>query len=139
MCLNNPVKVRANSKTEIRYKVVVPILGRILSDGSTPDLLYTPWQNAAVNPHEWQYKVEPKYDIDSAGYHVYVDIRGAKRMVYPLNWSGRIVKIQVKHLVATGKFDGCKSEVWRTYKILKFVGTPDAKELNKKFGYKQSN
>lgn len=137
MCLNNPVEARTGNKLYTRYKTV-----RISGDE-----LYTPYTAHIIDKQQWQdiiqsRRIIPGYDstgFDGMGYHVYVDIRAAQKIIqtasrYDRGW--RIVKIQTRYRVATGDFANWKSEIWRTYKILKFVGTKDAKRLNKEFGYK---
>lgn len=131
MCLHNPVEARTGNKLYTRYKVIfINERGGIIS----------PFYDVKIQSHEWQYKKElHSFNtdwIDEMGYHVYVDIRAAKKQLAGSFSSCHIVKIQTKYRVATGNFRNWKSEIWRTYKIVKFVGTPDAKELNEKFGYK---
>lgn len=134
MCLKNPVEARTGNKLYTRYKMV-----RIENDE-----LVAPYAGRAILEQHWQdiipsRRITPDYSFDGMGYHVYVDIRAAQKILqnpfrYDRSW--RIVKIQTRYRVATGDFANWKAEIWRTYKILKFVGTKDAKRLNKEFGYK---
>jgi hypothetical protein len=131
MCLRNPIEARTGNKLYTRYKVVS------ISDKV---VILSPFYDKRIRLSDWQ-DVKAKRNfhtdyLDAYGYHVYVDIRAAQKMLYGSFSACKIVKIQTKYRVATGNFRKWKSEIWRTYKILKFVGTPDAKELNKKFGYK---
>jgi len=139
MCLHNPVEARTNNKLYTRYKVVfVYDGGHIVDDGDS--MITSPYYNSPINLHDWNdVKNRQNFNtdyLDAQGYHVYVDVRAARRDIKRPDNSYKIVKIQTKYRVATGNYLNWKSEIWRTFKIVKFVGTPDAKELNKRFGYK---